>query len=100
MKMFADTIRQKQQEAKNIVKKKTLSKDDVHNLSFLLEWLTTEIERNIPYFATCFQETMDDITFEAKLEVENAIQHKLNVLGLEKLQSLNEQPVKRKRIKK
>jgi hypothetical protein len=98
MKMFADTIRSKQQEAKRIVKKKTLSKDDVHNLSHLLEWLTTEVENNIPYFATCFQETMDEVVFEAKLEVENAIQHKINVLGIDSLK-LAELPQKPTRTK-
>lgn len=100
MKMFGATIRERQQEAKRIVKKKNLSKDDVHNLSLLLEWLTTEVEKNIPYFATCFQENMDDIVFEAKLEVENAIQHKINVLGLQGLQEQVQEPLKLKRRRK
>lgn len=85
MKMFADTIRERQQKAKELVKKKTLSKQDVHELSHHLEWLTGEVERNIPFFAKCFQETMDEVVFEAKTEVENAIQHKINVLGLTEL---------------
>ncbi|MFA7307628.1 MAG: hypothetical protein WC026_13250 [Hyphomicrobium sp.] len=88
MKIFADKLKSKQQEAKEIVKKKTLSKDDIHNLTTHLEWLTQEISGNIPFFAECFQDTMDEVVHEAKLEVENAIQHKINVLGL---QSLHEQ---------
>lgn len=85
MKMFADTIRERQNKAKELVKKKTLSKDDMHQLQMHLEWLTGEVERNIPFFAKCFQETMDEVVFEAKTEVENAIQHKINVLGLDAL---------------
>lgn len=89
MKEFGATIRLKQQEAKEIVKKKTLSKDDMRNLTNHLEWLTGEVERNIPFFAECFQETMDEVVFEAKTEVENAIQHKINALGIESLNQLN-----------
>jgi len=89
MKMFADTIRERQRLAKDLVKKKALSKNDMQELQRHLEWLTGEIERNIPFFAKCFQETMDEVVFEAKTEVENAIQHKINVLGLNALQEQN-----------
>jgi hypothetical protein len=94
MTMFANTIREKQKQATTLVKKKTLSKKDVHSLSNHLEWLTTEVEQNIPYFLECFQEDMDVVIHEAKLEIENAIQHKINVLGLQELQK-----VKRIRLK-
>ena len=89
MKMFGDTIRERQNKAKELVKKKTLSKDDMHQLQMHLEWLTGEVERNIPFFAKCFQDTMDEVVFEAKTEVENAIQHKINVLGLNALHEQN-----------
>lgn len=89
MKMFGDTIRDKQKAAKELVKKKTLSKQDIHDLTHHLEWLTGEVERNIPFFAKCFQENMDEVVFEAKTEVENAIQHKINVLGLDALHQQN-----------
>lgn len=89
MKMFGNSIRERQNKAKELVKKKTLSKDDMHQLQMHLEWLTGEVERNIPFFAKCFQETMDEVVFEAKTEVENAIQHKINVLGLNALHEQN-----------
>jgi len=89
MKQFGDTIRENQKKALDIVKKKTLSKDDIHNLSHQINFLTQEVERNIPFFAKCFQETMDEVVFEAKTEVENAIQHKINVLGLNALHEQN-----------
>lgn len=89
MKMFADSIRERQVSAKELVKKKTLSKQDIHDLTHHLEWLTSEVERNIPFFAKCFQETMDEVVFEAKTEVENAIHHKISVLGLNALHEQN-----------
>lgn len=89
MKVFANAIRENQKKAKEIVKKKTLSKQDIHDLTINLEWLTQEVENNIPFFAKCFQETMDEVVFEAKQEVENAIQHKINTLGLNALHEQN-----------
>jgi len=85
MKEFGNTIREKQKAAKELVKKKTLSKQDIQDLTHHLEWLTREVERNIPLFAKCFQETMDEVVHEAKTEVENAIHHKINTLGLNAL---------------
>jgi hypothetical protein len=89
MKMFANKIRENQLKAKELVKKKTLSKQDIHDLTHQLEWLTQEVSGNIPFFAKCFQETMDEVVNEAKMEVENAIQHKINVLGLNVLHEQN-----------
>jgi hypothetical protein len=89
MKMFANSIRENQKKAKEIVKKKTLSKQDIHDLTHQLEWLTQEVESNIPFFARCFQETMDEVVYEAKTEVENAIQHKISALGLNALHEQN-----------
>jgi len=82
---FAKRLKEQQTKAKEIVKKKTSSKEDVRALSNHLEYLTQEITSNIPFFMECFQETMDEVVHEAKLEVENAIQHKINVLGLAEL---------------
>jgi hypothetical protein len=89
MKDFASTIRQRQVQAKELVKKKTISKQDIHDLTHHIEWLTGEVERNIPFFMKCFQETMDQVVVEAKTEVENAIQHKINTLGLQALHEQN-----------
>lgn len=89
MRMFGDTIRERQDKSKELVKKKTLSKEDSRQLQMHLDWLTNEVHRNIPFFIKCFQETMDEVVFEAKTEVENAIQHKINVLGLNALHEQN-----------
>lgn len=89
MKEFSNSIREQQNRAKELVKKKTLSKQDIQDLTHHIEWLTTEVEKNIPFFAKCFQETMDEVVLETKTEVENAIQHKINVLGLDALHEQN-----------
>ena len=89
MKEFAIRIKKQQERAKELVKKKTLSKDDIHELTLGIEFLTQEVLSNIPFFAKCFQETMDEVVYEAKTEVENAIQHKLTVLGLKALDAQN-----------
>ncbi len=89
MNDFAKSLREKQNIAKELVKKKTLSKEDIHQLTMHLQWLTDEVASNIPFFGKCFQENMDEVVNEAKMEVENAIQHKINVLGLQALHSEN-----------
>lgn len=85
---FADTLKEKQAQAKELVKKKTLSKQDQNDLLRHLEWMTRELTRNMPFFMECFQETMDAVILEAKTEAENAIQHKLTSLGLGEVKRL------------
>jgi len=89
MKEFAKGIREGQARAKELIKKKPLSKDDMRELDLQIEWLSNEVASNIPFFAKCFQETMDEVVHEAKLEVENAIQHKISILGLDELHKQN-----------
>ena len=89
MTEFANKIREDKNKAKELVKKKTLSKQDISDLTRRLDWITMEIEQNIPFFAECFQETMDEVVLEAKSEVENAIQHKIQTLGLNSLHEQN-----------
>lgn len=89
MKEFAVKLKTKQDRVKELSSKKTLSKEDQKELNWTVEWITQEVTSNIPFFAKCFQETIDDVVFEAKLEVENAIQHKISVLGLNALHEEN-----------
>lgn len=89
MREFAKTLKQKQLRVRELTAKKTLSKEDQRELNMLVEWLTQEVASNIPFFAKCFQETIDYSVNEAKSEIENAIQHKINVLGLEALHEQN-----------
>ncbi len=89
MNEFAKFIKENSIQAKSIINKKTLSKQDIKDLNMNIDWLTTEISNNIPFFLECFQEGMDEVVKEAKMEIENAIQHKINTLGLEALHNQN-----------
>lgn len=89
MNKFSNQLTEKQKQAKELINKKTLSKEDMRLLNNYIEWLSQEISSNIPYFAERFQQTMDIVVHEAKLEVENAIQHKISVLGLNELHNQN-----------
>ena len=86
---FADRLKENTKRTKELVAKKTLSKADQQELKNMVEHMSTEITSNIPFFMETFQETMDDVVADAKTEIEGAIQHKVNVLGLEKLHEQN-----------
>lgn len=85
MREFAVTLKVKQERVKELSAKKILNKADQQELNNTVIWLTQEVASNIPFFAKCFQETMDEVVSEAKAEVENAIQHKISMLGLTEL---------------
>lgn len=85
LKEFSSNLISYQKEAKDIVKKKTLSKDDQNILINNLDYLIAEINSNMPFFAECFQEVMDEMVIEAKTEIEASILHKINQAGLSTL---------------
>lgn len=89
MKAFGEKLHANKKKASEIIKKKILSKQDIQELSWFLEHMTQEIESSIPFLVECFQESMDKVVLEAKTEVENAIQHKINTLGLNALHEQN-----------
>jgi hypothetical protein len=86
---FASKLKEDQAKAKDIIKKKTLSKEDQHTLNWFLEKITQEVTSNIPFFMECFQEVADKVVLEAKAEVEVAIMRKVTILGLEELKNQN-----------
>lgn len=85
MQEFGANIADRKERAKKIIAKKTLSKDDQYELNSLLTSMSQEVTSNIPFFGKMFQETCDEIVQEAKTEIDNAIQHKINTLGLAEL---------------
>jgi hypothetical protein len=89
MKDFAKELKTNQEMAKKLIDKKTLSKSDQEALTFLIHKMSQEVSSNIPFFGKCFQENIDEMVFEAKLEIENAIQHKVTHLGLKALHEEN-----------
>lgn len=89
LKEFGDKVDGYREKIKAFINKKTMSKSDKEETEKLLGFMSTEIKSNIPHFAKCFQETVDDMTYEAKLEVENAIATKVTNLGLQALHEQN-----------
>lgn len=85
MKQFSSGLIESNKEAKKIIAKKTLSANDQKTLENIIRMAIQEISSNIPFFAEMFQETADKVVNEAKLEVENAIMHKITTLGLTEL---------------
>ena len=55
MKRFADLIRKNQKEAKEIVTKRNLSKQDIFDLTLKLNWLTEEIEKIFHFSLNVFK---------------------------------------------
>ncbi len=87
MKTFSNSLTNLVKRAKELVAKKTLSTNDQKELISSIDYITTEVKSNIPYFAECFQETVDNIVAEGAMEAENKIMHKIQSLGLESLKN-------------
>lgn len=85
LKWFASHLTETQQKARELVKKKTLSKYDQRELLNAIDFMTTELTSNIPFFAKCFQENMDDVILDAKIEIDSTIQHMITQSGLKAL---------------
>lgn len=89
MRKFSEKLNSEKEKAREIINKKSINKSDAKILNDMLSDIFIEVEMNIPYFTECFQETMDKVVNEAKIEVENAILHKVTIAGLEKLHEEN-----------
>lgn len=70
-----------------ILKKDKLSKEDKEAIKRISQYMVREVTSNIPYVAECFQETMDKIVVEAKTTIDAALQHQINTLGIQALQT-------------
>lgn len=90
LKDFNKKMNESKKRANQLISKKTLSEKDKTELKILLDVMVQEIHSNIPYFVKCFHEATDNIVKEAKMEIENAIQHKVYVAGLETLLKNNQ----------
>ncbi len=91
MKEFAKKLQNKKITARNILNKKTHSKQDVQELVGYIDTLTEEVTENIPYFEKCFREATNKTISEAITEAENKILHKITIAGLGVLQSNNKE---------
>lgn len=78
-----------QQEALRLINKPKLSKQDKFDLNHHIALLTDRLSSDVPFYLKCFQEVSDKVVDEAKMEIENAIQHKVTTLGLTELHKQN-----------
>lgn len=82
MREFGNQIKEKEERAIELIAKKTLNNNDIKELTSALHWISQEVNRNIPFYMECFQETMDKVVLESKMEIENAVSNKITNLGL------------------
>jgi hypothetical protein len=82
MLQFSKTLSAKRKRANELIAKKNLSKNDQEELNNLLNWIMTETTNNIPYFSDCFQDNIDKVVLEAKIEIEAAVDSKIYSAGL------------------
>jgi len=89
MKEFSDGMKTDQTRLQELLKKDKLSKEDKHNMKFMFEHLTTEIQSNIPFFEEMFEEQMDKTVTESKAEIDSFITNSVTKMGLEELHKRN-----------
>lgn len=89
MKEIGNKLKQLTEEAEDILEnKKTVNKGDRNQILGQIKSLHQEVNSNIPFFFTMFNEQMDKTVTEAKGEIEAFTQNKVNTLGMEKMDDL------------
>lgn len=90
MDEFSNRIKKYGEDLKSITSKQNVGKQDKLDIMSAYNQLQTEIQSNIPFFLKCFQEGMDKVVTEAKMEVDAAILHKVTSLGMSELFKQNQ----------
>lgn len=85
MANFISEINKKWKSAEEILNKTSIGKKDREELKWFYQRMTQEIKSNIPFFMECFQEAMDKVVVDAKIEIDSAIQHRIMKAGMEAL---------------
>lgn len=70
--------------------KKSITKSDRETILKQLSSIKQEINSNMPFMLSQFNESMDKIVHESKMDVEAFVANKLNQLGLTKLDELKQ----------
>lgn len=78
-------ILKSKKEANDLISKKTLSKQDQSNLSWIIEKLLQEVDSNIPFFIKVFKEDTDNIVSQAKSEIDAHVQRIVTETGIKQL---------------
>ena len=76
--------------AKALLNQKNIKKSDINELIQVLNKISRELNSNLPFVQSSFNEYLNKSVDEAKQEVEAFIQHRLTQLGVESVKQLNE----------
>ena len=85
MDEFLKRIKERQEKAEEVIGKKSLSKNDQQQLRNLISSVIQEVELNMPFFVTCFDEEMEKVVLDAKAEIHAAITHTIVQAGIKAL---------------
>ena len=85
MNDFMSEIDEKFDSAQQILKKSNITKKDREELLWFYQRISQEVKENIPFFAECFQEVMDKVIVDAKMEIDSAINHTIIEAGVKAL---------------
>ena len=85
---FLKSVKYMSVEAKELIEKKTLSKEDKKKLSWFFDKVLQQVSSNIPFYEKQFEERVDKMVADAKVEIENEIIHRLTNIGFEQINNI------------
>ena len=85
MEEFNLQVKNSANEVNELLKKKTLSKADKEKIKDVFNYISTQVNSNIPYFFDTFKETTDKIVNHAKSEIDATLQHCIVDTGVKAL---------------
>lgn len=85
MEEFNLQVKNSANEVNELLKKKTLSKADKEKIKDVFNYISTQVNSNIPYFFDTFKETTDKIVNHAKSEIDATLQHCIVDAGVKAL---------------
>lgn len=85
LEKFSERMLANREEAKKLIAKKTLSKNDQQELNRFMDAIVQEVTGSIPFYITCFDEEIDRVVVDAKAEINAAITHTIVQAGVKAL---------------
>jgi hypothetical protein len=82
---FLEQVRRMSIEANEIIEKKTLTKEDRKKLNWFFGNVFQQVSSNIPFYEKQFEERIDSMIADAKVEIENEIIHRLTNVGFQQI---------------
>jgi len=82
---FSDRLKKGEERLLELLKKQKLSKDDKHEMKMLFTHMRGNIDNNIPFFESMFEEQIDKTIAEAKGEIDSFITNAVTKTGIETL---------------